>query len=503
MRRLSFFAPALSGVALWLSFPPTSAFPLAWVGMIPYLIFITKRRSKSSLLVGHLTFCFLYFGGVLYWIPQVLIVYGHLHVLVAGLVFGLMLALMSAFLLPFTLLTQCAAGRGRKLGLLCAPGFWLFTEIARNYWMVNGFPWASLGYSQFPYLWIVQIADLGGVYFLSFLIVLVNCGLLALFHMRDLRFALSILFIFGLTNLYGVYRLYLWEPVGSYRIKAGLVQGNISLAEDKEYYAKSYFEVLPRLARQASKEGAQWVLLPEAQNPYIFEQDFYFKTFWKKQASVLGVFILFNSAALDKTKEGVYYNSAYQLDPTGEVSYRYDKVHLVPFGEYLPFAEWLSFAKPLVAEVSSFHPGSDLRLARIGEVSYGTLICYEAIFPEISRSHVEGGAEILVNLTNDAWFGATAAPSQHLQMAVFRAIENRRPFLRAANSGHSAIVSLKGRVEQKTPLFVEDVIVSDVEANGVKSPFALIGNGLNGMLIMVTFVVLFVRLRQREKRSVG
>jgi apolipoprotein N-acyltransferase len=495
MRRLS---PAISGILLWLSFPPASLFPLAWIALIPFLVFVTEQRSRWSLFLGHLAFSFIYFGGILYWIPKVLVVYGELSWSLAVPVFLLMLALMSVFLLPFTLLTEWASRRSTRIGLLCAPGFWLLTELLRNYVLVNGFPWASLGYSQFPYSWIIQISDVGGVHLLSFLIVLGNSVLLVTLRHQETRAAWGMLFLFGMANLYGAYRVHLWEPEATYRIKAGLVQGNIKLAGDREYYARMYFEELPRLAKQAADGGAQWILLPEAQNPYVFEQDFYFKNFWQSQASSLGAYILFNSPSFDEVEEGVYYNSAYQLDPSGQVGYQYDKVHLVPFGEYLPFADWLTFARPLVKEVSSFHPGRGLELGAIGEISFGTLICYEAIFPEISRDFVHLGAEILVNLTNDAWFGPTAAPAQHLQMAAFRAVENRRTLLRAANSGYSAVISTKGEVQQMTSLYSKDVVVADVEGNQSKTPFWFIGNGLNSAIIIITFASLLIMIRRRE-----
>jgi len=494
--------PVFSGVLLWLSFPPASLFPLAWIALIPFLAFLVKRRSVWSLLVGHLGFSFIFFGGVLYWIPRVLVVYGGLTWLVALPVFGLMLSLMSVFLFPFSLFTQLASRRDLRLGVLCAPGFWLLTELLRNYAMVNGFPWASLGYSQFGYSWIIQISDIGGVYFLSFLLVLVNCSFFATFRLRDSRYTWTAVILFALANLYGAYRVHLWEPAASYRVTAGLVQGNLKLGEDREYYAKMYFEELPRLAKRAGDQGAQWILLPEAENPYLFDQDFYFKSFWKGQAVRLGAYILFNSATIDPDRKGVYYNSAYQLEPKGRASYRYDKIHLVPFGEYLPFGDWLTFAEPLVREVSAFHPGSELNLGTVEEIRFATLICYEAIFPEISRAGVLKGAEILVNLTNDAWFGVTAAPEQHLHMAAFRAIENRKTLLRAANSGYTAVILPTGEVRERTSLFHPDVVVAEIEANRSETPFSFFGDGLNAAIIIVTFATWLIP-RQRRERSLG
>jgi apolipoprotein N-acyltransferase len=411
-----------------------------------------------------------------------------------------MLVLMSLFLLPFTVLTHLAARKAQGLEVYCAPGFWLLTEVLRNYLLVNGFPWASLGYSQANYLWIVQISDLGGVYLLSFLIVVVNCSIYAVFRYRKLRYLAIVLSIFILANLYGAYRIHLWRQTETGNVRVGLVQGNISLAETDEYYAERYFEALPRFFQSAVEQGAQWIVFPEAQNPFVLERDFYFRTFWEKQVSRAGVYLLLNSAALDAENPAFYYNSAQLLGPSGKPVYRYDKVHLVPFGEYLPLKGLLGFAGPLVKEVSGFKAGDQLEVGSIGDIQFATLICYEAIFPELSRGFVAKGAQILVNITNDAWFGKTAAPAQHLQMAQFRAIENRRTLLRAANSGFTGVVSPLGRLQQRTDLFREALVMADVRTYSTRTLFSVVGDRLSFGLIILTVGVLLLKRRDTSGR---
>jgi apolipoprotein N-acyltransferase len=283
-------------------------------------------------------------------------------------------------------------------------------------------------------------------------------------------------------------------------VRVGLVQGNIALAENQEYYAERYFEALPRFFHSAVEQGAQWVVFPEAQNPFLIEQDFYFRTFWERQVSRSGIYLLLNSTAVNASKPGFYYNSAYLLGPSGKVVYRYDKVHLVPFGEYLPFKGLLDFAGPLVSEVSGFRAGDDLEVGSVGDVRFATLICFEAIFPELGRESVLQGAQILVNLTNDAWFGRTAAPTQHLQMAQFRAIENRRTLLRAANSGFTGVVSQLGRLKQRTDLFEEALVVTDVKTYGTKTLFSAVGDGLNIGIIILTIGALLLKRRDSSRR---
>ena len=273
--------PLLSGLAISASFPGSSVYFLAWSGLIPFLYFCLTEKNRWILLIAHLVFSFAYFGGVLYWIPRVLVLYGGLNSFTAGILFLVMLSTLSLFLLPFTLLFHWTAYKGGAFfALLCAPGFWILTEIIRNYWAVSGFPWASLAYSQIPYQSIIQCTDIGGAYLLSFLIVLVNCALLALVWLQRIRFGAAILGVFLLFNLYGVYRISWWTVPTEGTVRVGLLQGCIDLAGTREYYAEKYYESLARLFDQATERGAAFVIIPEAQNPFFYSEDIYFRTFW-------------------------------------------------------------------------------------------------------------------------------------------------------------------------------------------------------------------------------
>lgn len=451
--------PLVSAVALVVSFPDASFYPLAWCALVPYLYWLGFAPTWRRLLLGHAVFAFGFFGGVLYWIPRVLVVYGGLPWAIGVFALVLMVLLLAAMLLPFSWLSALAARRSPTTLALVAPGMWTLTELLRNYIPFGGFPWATLGYTQAELPWALQTADLGSVYFISFLVVLVNGALLLLIRRQAFPVAAAILACALGVNLYGAWRYWLWDPVPGPNVRVGIAQGNIDLKSDLEHYADKYFRVLPRLFDQAVAAGARWVLFPEAQNPYRLEHDFYFRQFWSSRLQTSGAFLLVNSAA---DAEGGYYNSAYLLGPTGEIVHRYDKIHLVPFGEYLPLEGWWGPGQALVAEVSGFLPGSRPGVAQAAGVTFSTLICYEAIFPELSRAAVRQGAQILVNITNDGWFGDSAAPSQHLQMARVRAVETRRPLLRAANSGYSAVISPKGVLELRTELFTEDLLTADI-----------------------------------------
>lgn len=495
--RASLILPLVAGVAVWLSFPRVSLVFLAWVGLIPYLWFLVRKPSWQKTILGHLLFSLPYFGGVLYWIPRVMVVHGGFGWPLALLLFLALLLALTVFLFPFTLLVRLVAIRSAGQALVCAPGFWLLTELIRNYFMVNGFPWALIGYSQYPYFWLIQVSDIGGVYLVSYLVVMGNAALLAGLRMRRWKYLALAATILVLANAYGIYRAYFWRPAKQPVISVALVQPNIGLAENTEHYATKYFEVAPAYYRRAVAAGADLVIFPEAQNPYFYPQDFYYRTFLERMVASDPAYLIFNSSFAES--ESRYFNSAFMLGKEGRAVFRYDKVHLVPFGEYVPAARWLNFVEPMVHEVSSFTPGDGFKVARVGDVPVGTMICYEGIFPEIAREFQRQGAQILVIITNDAWYGPTAAAEQHLEIAAFRAIENRRFLLRAANSGYSAVIDELGRFRSKTKLFEEDLLRADVSPMAGRSIYSYVGEWLNIILIGLSFALAF--LGEKDKKG--
>ena len=477
----------ISGVALWLPFHSSQFFFLAWVALIPFLFFLIGKPTWKLTLLAHALMTSVYLGGVLYWIPQVLVLYGNLGWLIALAAFGVMLVVLSLMLLPFTLLTRWTAGKSVVLALGCAPGFWLLTELVRNVFPLNGFPWALLGYTQHPYLWIIQIADISGVYLVTVLLVGANSAFVGALRLKTFKPLVVFAIPFLMANLYGVYRVNWWQPETGPTLKVALVQPNIGLSREPEHYAVKYYETLPEYYQRAVKAGAEWVIFPEAPNPFLYQENFYFRTFWERQVAAQGAYLLFNTTLFEADPSLRYFNSALLLDPQGQEAYRYYKSHLVPFGEYVPFQDWLGvFFKPLVQEVAGFSPGEELQLGNIANTRFATLICYEGIFPELSRRCVRQGGEVLVNLTNDSWYGRTTAPRQHLEMALFRAVETRKPFLRCANSGYSAAIDYLGRSSQEMGLFEEGILMTQVAGNTYRSIYSYIGDWINIVIVAVT-----------------
>ena len=207
--------------------------------------------------------------------------------------------------------------------------------------------------------------------------------------------------------------------------------------------------------------GATLVMWPESATPFMFEEHPAAEAM-RLLARETGARLFVGSDQIERGAKPRYYNSAFLIQPTGSVGGIYRKMHLVPFGEYVPLESILSFAGPLVEQVGGFAPGETLTVFRVREGAFTTGICYEAVFPELSREAVQRGSQLLTSITNDAWFGRSSAPWQHLAMARMRSVETGRYLARAANTGVSAIVDPYGRVVQSTPLFEEAVSVGEV-----------------------------------------
>ncbi len=478
----------LSGLLLALSFPLAGWFPLAWLALVPLLAVLLEKPSRSSTLAAHLGLCLVYFGVVLYWIPRVLEVYGHLDTLLSLGVFAVLLLGLLLCPIPFTLLTRWLANERPRMALLAAPAAWLLGELLRAYFFVDGFPWGSLGYSQYPYRCIVQVTDLVGVYGLSWLVALGSSAAVAWWKLRWRAPAVLFGALFLASNSYGLYRLYFWTPQGGEPLRVALVQPDLAVSGDHRYYAEAYFRRLPEAYSWAAAQGVDLVIFPEAPNPFYFLEDFYFNSFYQRLLEDYRTPLIFNGTARRGEQS---LNSAFLLDDRGRLQSRYDKLHLVPFGEYLPYGQVLGFARPLVGQIGGFSAGDPQgELVQLDGIPLGMLICYEAIFPELSRQAVGQGAQLLVNLTNDLWFGDTAAPVQHIEMAAFRAVEQRKFLLRAANSGFSALVDPWGRIQSRTRLLQQTIVLVEVRPNRLRTWYSRWGEWPCFLIIMSTFLAL-------------
>ena len=454
-----------------LSFPKFGHGAVAWVALVPLLVALHGASGWRAARLGYVTGAVSALG-LLYWTSLVVIQYGGLP-LAAGI--AIMVALCLAVAL-FPLLFGWGVGRlvatFGTAGLLGAPFVWVATELLRVHTFFE-FPWCLLGYSQHAFLPVIQIASVTAVYGVSFVLAafssfLAYAALETRAPRRRAAVAAAVL-VAGVAWAGGAWAMSRPIPETG-RVVVGLVQGGIR-QEDK-WVPENAGDNLDRhlqLTAEAAGRGARLVVWPESSVPFLFDRDAGLAALLQDTVRAHGIHLFFGNDDLEPPAPGGerrIYVGAKLLSPDGRVTARYRKMHLVPFGEYVPLPRLFTFggrfAAKLVQEVSDFSPGSEAVTGDVDGHRVGGYICYEAIFPGLVRRFAAGGAELLVNVTNDAWYGTTSAPYQHLAMAAFRAVENRRYMVRAANTGITAVVDPWGRVLAPTRLFDRAVLVREV-----------------------------------------
>jgi apolipoprotein N-acyltransferase len=462
----AFLLPILSGLLAQASFPPLSFGLAAWVALTPLAFFLARCRRARSAFLGGLLHGLAQFFPLLIWIPPVLARFGGVSVPAAWLLYALMIVYLACYPGAAAALTVAAARGGARLWLFTLPFAWVALELVRNYALFGGFPWLQLGYSQTELLALAQTADLTGVYGVSFLVVWMNAALV--FALVERRAgARSLLPLAGgvaavaLCAAYGTAALRKWDRVEP-SMTAALLQGNIALDDTDPLSAWKFGQGYLEMAEALGGRRAELAVLPESPVSASFERDPEYGSIVRRLAARFPLGVIFNNTgAGEPGPEERWFNSAYFVSNRGETVGRYDKVHLVPFGEYVPLRRVFFFAESITRDIGDFTPGTSVRPVAVDGHRVGAIICFEAVFPELSRALVKGGAELLVNLTNDGWYGRSAAPYQHLAMARWRAIENRRYLLRAANSGISAVVAPSGRIVRRSGLFTRETLVGD------------------------------------------
>jgi apolipoprotein N-acyltransferase len=407
--------------------------------------------------------------GLLYWTAFVVIQYGGLSLPVGVVIMALLCFAVALFPALFAAIVSVWLRGFGRAALLLAPAAWVGTELLRVHTFFS-FPWCLLGYSQHDLLPFVQIASVTAVYGVSFLLVLAS-ALLAFAGLeaepRPRRLALGALaLVVGGSWGFGAWRMSRpWPESG--RIRVGLVQGGVR-QEDK-WAPENASENIGRhveLTRHAAAAGARLVVWPESSVPFFFDESPELASELGGLVRRLGVYLLFGNDDRESPPRGPVFVGAKMLAPDGELTFRYHKIHLVPFGEYVPFQPLLTLggrhAAKLVQQISDFTPGRDYSVGEADGHRLAASICYEAIFPGLIRELTARGADLLVNITNDAWYGTTSAPDQHFQMATMRAVESGKYLVRAANTGITAVVDPCGRVLERTRLFDTTVLVRDV-----------------------------------------
>ena len=384
---------------------------------------------------------------------------------------------------------------------VAAPLLWVSLEFLKAH-LISGFPWASLGYSQYKFLHIIQISDITGVYGVSFLIVAVNAALFSLFLLRKesvlrnrtrIISISSVVFLFALSLCYGYYRLSRDYNSTDRGVKIAVLQGNIpqDLKWDSSFKRRTV-DIYKRLTNEAAGHNPDLVIWPETAAPFFFQEDSRYRDEILDIASAGHTYLLFGNPAYEITDNNVQnmLNSAYLISPDRETLARYDKIHLVPFGEYVPLSKILFFIEKITAGTGDFTPGRDYVVMELPQGKFGVVICYEVIFPGLVRKFVRDGAEFMATITNDAWFGKTSAPYQHFTMAVFRSVENRIYFARSANTGISGFISPKGEILQASPIFEESLLIRNIFPSDTKTFYTKHGDMFAYGAILITCIML-------------
>jgi apolipoprotein N-acyltransferase len=314
---------------------------------------------------------------------------------------------------------------------------------------------------------------------------------------------LLLIFLVSIVVAYGNWRLTSLEGNLGPSFKVALVQGNI--AQDTKWdpaFQQTTLEKYWRLTRKVAKEQPQLVIWPETATPFYFLADRKNSETLLRQVRQMQIPLLFGSPAYGRKGELLrFYNRAYLLDGHGMLIGYYDKIHLVPFGEYVPWKNILFFVDKLVQAAGDFASGEQAVVLDLPPAKLGVLICYEAIFPELSRDLVNAGANFLVNITNDAWFGRSSAPYQHLSMAVLRSVENRVPIARCANTGISSLIDSRGRILRVTGLFEDAAILGIIQLGDAKTFYTRYGDWVTWICLFVTVFAFGYSLRGRSKKK--
>ncbi len=505
-------ASALSGLLLACAFPLPDYTILAWFGLIPLVLVMQSRPFKSGFVAG-----MVFFAVTLYWLNIVMITYGHLPLAVSFLIYLLLVGYLALFWGAATW-AACRLKEFRNYSYaLTFPVFWVALEFMREF-LLTGFPWATLGYSQQAWLAMIQSADLFGVYGLSYLLILCNAvlgeSILALRHKPPQHVpvkALVATVVLLLCNYgYGQWCLQQDLDTRPESLQVAVIQGNIPQElkwhPDSQLSTVKTYRDLSLLANQAG--ASDLIIWPEAAMPFYFQDGGQLSGSVSELPLETGASLLFGSPAYHRgagihEDAGVnkdtgilrYLNSAFLLSPTAQVLGRSDKVHLVPFGEYVPLGEYLPFVNKLVAGIGDYSPG-EINPLPIQGYQLGVLVCYEVIFPGLAREYVRQGSALLVNITNDAWFGRSSAPWQHLAMSRFRAIENRVWLARAANTGVSAFIAPSGRIVEQTSLFDTAFLASEVGLGARPGLYFHMGDLIPGAFLIISLIWLLQTRRR-------
>jgi len=503
-----------------LVFPNINLYFLCWIAMAPLLYALLRGRGGEGelfdsegrslrpftvwqgFLIGWACGIVWYLG-TCYWIYPVMNVYGGLPGVAATLItiaFCIYMGLHHGAFAALVVMMARRSTSGNRRPLLLAPVFWTAIELFRD--RVVGDPWNPLGGAQIDNIPFARMAQVSGVYGLSFAVMLVNCALVAAMLLRGQRRKNLMVSTIAAAIALQIGVFAKPAPFTATR-QAVLMQENVPLLDQREWTPKYFDQTISELVRQSVEavprdNNPGLIVWPESPAPF-FIADPRLQRWLVAMAQDKNSYLVVGSVGETQESNGKQQllNSALVMDPQGNVVGQYDKIHLVPFGEYVPFQNLLVFARKLTREVGDFARGNQRKVFDLGGTHVGIFICYESVFPDEVREFTANGAQVLINISDDLWYGETGAPAQHLQMTRMRAVENHRWILLATNNGTTASIDPLGRVVKQAPRNVRTAMVAPFSPQTEMTFYSRYGDVFAWACVVISLLAVFVRWRYR------
>jgi apolipoprotein N-acyltransferase len=511
----------ISGGILFVGFPPFNLSFLTWIALVPLFLANAGRNVLSCFLLGYVCGV-VFFLGIFDWILEVQ-KYTYIHHAFMAFYLG---SYVGVFGLMFGIISKKL---GLTAGLYAAPFVWVLLEFIRSNFFFMALPWGLLAHSQFQNLPVIQIASVTGTYGISFVIALVNSALAALLmpavslikkaqsdfvKFRMLRGKVT---IFGAAVILVTFSLIfgyqkISTPLNGSPMKVSIVQGNIDQRKkwDRKY-RKMIMQTYHDLTLVASKDAPDLIIWPETSTPGSVNHSPHIYKYLKATAEEAGTYLLVGSAQRQKfqksdSDKANFFNSAFLLPPGGGKNkvQHYNKIRLFPFGEYLPLKDIFPWSFIDVSEVRGYVRGNEYTVLELNGTRFAATICWENMFSQMVRKFVENGAQFIVNITNEAWFGETAAPVQFVSMNVFRAVENKIYVVRCANTGISCIIDPFGRVvkrvrdEKGKDVFVRGYFTDEIIPLKSNTFYTRYGDWFAWLCVVVSAIFLLFALLRRS-----
>jgi apolipoprotein N-acyltransferase len=497
-----------SGLSTAFAFPKINLIFFSWISLIPLLFVLSKKKPGQAFFLG-LVGGTAFYATLIYWIPSVPAHYGNLSTPLSLIIYAALVLFLALFWAVFALLFAVINRSFPAWIYVLAPFIWVVAEYLVTF-VFTGFPWGLLGYAQLKNVHFIQMASVTGVYGLSFVIVLFQCAFVYAIKSRTKSPFFAALALVLLIHVAGFVTIKPTLQAGQ-SFSASVIQGNVSSDiawnELPSHDIEDIFNQHLALSRQAFKGGSRFIVWPEFSVPLCFSCPYgiyqVFKDRLFRFVSETGcTLVLGTNEKKDIEGETKYFNTALILKPDLTVE-RYFKMHLVPFGEYTPYKKIFSFISSVTHAIGDMTPGEEQRLMDYEGMQLGSPICYEIIFPDLVRKFVKKGASFLVTITNDGWYGRSAAPFQHFAMAAMRAVENRRFILRSATTGISGIIDPYGRILSESELMTQTSLTGMITPKRETTLYTRFGDILLYVSLTLTVIslILAVVKRNDDKRE--